>query len=74
MHGWQGQGQVKFTVKASYLELYKEEITDLLGPTDAPRLQLREDVHSGVYVEGLSERQILNGAFPMYHYNCYREL
>lgn len=59
---WQEQGKIKFTVTASYLELYKEEITDLLGPADAPTLQLREDVHSGVYVEGLTERQILNGA------------
>ncbi|CAL8468383.1 g7923 [Coccomyxa elongata] len=61
----EGEGKVKFTVKISYLELYKEEITDLLGPADAPRLQLREDVHSGVYVEGLTEREILNAGDAM---------
>lgn len=48
-------------MKASYLELYKERITDLLGPADGPELQLREDVRTGVYVEGLTEREILNG-------------
>lgn len=62
--GWQGPDKLKFTVKASYLELYKEVITDLLGPADGASLQLREDLCNGVYVEGLTEQEILNGALP----------
>lgn len=61
---WQGPDKLKFTVKASYLELYKEVITDLLGPADGASLQLREDLCNGVYVEGLTEQEILNGALP----------
>ncbi|CAK9069573.1 unnamed protein product [Durusdinium trenchii] len=37
-----------------YLEIYKEQITDLLEPS-ASNLQIREDTNRGVYVERLSE-------------------
>lgn len=35
----------------SYLEIYNEEIRDLLGRDPTARLDLRESVESGVYVE-----------------------
>ncbi|KAK9915231.1 hypothetical protein WJX75_006495 [Coccomyxa subellipsoidea] len=63
--GREGPDKLKFTVKASYLELYKEVITDLLGPADGASLQLREDLCNGVYVEGLTEQEILNAGDAM---------
>jgi hypothetical protein len=42
------------------LEIYNETITDLLNPT-ATNLQLREDPVRGIYVDGLSEKEVLNG-------------
>ena len=47
----------EYLVKCSYLEIYQENINDLLDP--APRnLQLREDMKKGVYVEGLIEETV----------------
>jgi hypothetical protein len=49
------------------VELYKESATDLLAPGRGA-LELREDPGgAGVFVEGLSERQILNGVAPCMH-------
>lgn len=41
-------------VRASYLQIYNENISDLLK-TDRQSLQIREDKKRGVFVEGLSE-------------------
>jgi kinesin family protein 3/17 len=41
-------------VRASYLQIYNENISDLLK-TDRTSLQIREDKKRGVFVEGLSE-------------------
>ena len=38
----------------------QENVTDLLCP-ESGKLQLREDLKSGVYVEGLSEEVITSG-------------
>lgn len=43
-----------FMVRASYLQIYNESISDLLR-TDRTGLQIREDRKKGVFVEGLSE-------------------
>lgn len=43
-----------FMVRASYLQIYNEVITDLLKKEMSP-LQIREDKKKGVFVEGLSE-------------------
>lgn len=43
-----------FMVRASYLQIYNEVITDLLKQDMTP-LQIREDKKKGVFVEGLSE-------------------
>lgn len=41
-------------VRASYLQIYNENISDLLK-TERTSLQIREDKKRGVFVEGLSE-------------------
>jgi kinesin family protein 3/17 len=43
-----------FMVRASYLQIYNEVISDLLK-TERVNLQIREDKKKGVFVEGLSE-------------------
>lgn len=43
-----------FMVRASYLQIYNENISDLLKP-DRGSLQIREERRKGVFVEGLSE-------------------
>ena len=43
-----------FMVRASYLQIYNEYISDLLKP-DRGILQIREEKRRGVFVEGLSE-------------------
>ncbi|KAG7499056.1 kinesin KIF3B [Solea senegalensis] len=44
----------QYLVRVSYLEIYQEEIRDLLAKDQSQRLQLRERPDTGVYVEGLS--------------------
>nr|XP_020448622.1 kinesin-like protein KIF17 isoform X2 [Monopterus albus] len=44
----------KFLVRASYLEIYNEEIRDLLGNDTKQRLELKEHPEKGVYVRDLS--------------------
>lgn len=41
-------------VRASYLQIYNEAVSDLLRP-ERTGLPIREDKHKGVFVEGLSE-------------------
>jgi hypothetical protein len=45
---------ITFMIRASYLQIYNETISDLLK-TDRTSLQIREDRRRGVFVEGLSE-------------------
>ena len=42
-----------FMVRASYLQIYNEVISDLLK-VERSSLQIREDRKKGVFVEGLS--------------------
>ena len=44
----------RFLVRASYLQIYNEVVSDLLRP-ERTNLLIREDAKRGVYVEGLSE-------------------
>ncbi|KAL9648470.1 hypothetical protein ABK040_014090 [Willaertia magna] len=62
---------IKFVCKCSFLEIYNEKISDLLddnisttistfsGNTITKSLNLREDIKNGVYVEDLSQEDIL---------------
>ncbi|KAJ0076723.1 hypothetical protein Patl1_36218 [Pistacia atlantica] len=49
--------KLKYNCKCSFLEIYNEQITDLLDPSST-NLMLREDVKQGVYVENLSEFEV----------------
>ena len=46
--------QTQFLVRASYLEIYNEEVRDLLSKNPKNRLELHEKPESGVYVKDLS--------------------
>ncbi|XP_027192463.1 kinesin-like protein KIN-12C isoform X2 [Cicer arietinum] len=50
--------KLKYTCKCSFLEIYNEQITDLLEPS-ATNLQLREDMKKGVYVDNLTEHCVV---------------
>ena len=63
------QGKQKYQLRASYLELYDEEITDLLAVGNTGQLTIREDVcneTARVYVEGLTEVELLNGEYTLH--------
>jgi kinesin family protein 3/17 len=44
----------QFLVRASYLEIYNEDIRDLLSKDPTNKLELKENVDSGVYVKDLT--------------------
>ena len=44
----------KFLVRASYLEIYNEEVRDLLGKDIDKKLDLKEDKNKGVFVKDLT--------------------
>ncbi|XP_074644240.1 kinesin-like protein KIF15 [Tubulanus polymorphus] len=50
---------VEFLVRCSFLEIYNEQIFDLLEPSAMP-LHLRENIKHGVYVENLTEVTVKN--------------
>ncbi|PHT41986.1 hypothetical protein CQW23_20840 [Capsicum baccatum] len=49
--------RLQYSCKCSFLEIYNEQITDLLDPSST-NLMLREDMTKGVYVENLSEFEV----------------
>ncbi|KAL3620233.1 hypothetical protein CASFOL_035145 [Castilleja foliolosa] len=49
--------KLKFTCKCSFLEIYNEQILDLLDPSSA-NLQIREDNKKGIYVENITEVEV----------------
>ncbi|KAK1407763.1 hypothetical protein QVD17_39390 [Tagetes erecta] len=49
--------RLKYSCKCSFLEIYNEQITDLLEPS-SNNLQLREGLKDGVYVENLTEYSV----------------
>mmetsp|Transcript_28681 Transcript_28681/g.66536 ORF Transcript_28681/g.66536 Transcript_28681/m.66536 type:complete len:1431 (-) Transcript_28681:69-4361(-) len=48
---------VSYLCCCSFLEIYKEQIVDLLDPSST-NLQVREDVNRGIYVERLTEQTV----------------
>ncbi|XP_056168163.1 kinesin-like protein KIN-12C isoform X2 [Syzygium oleosum] len=50
--------KLTYSCKCSFLEIYNEQITDLLEPSST-NLQLREDMKKGVYVENLKEHNVV---------------
>ncbi|KAL0905212.1 hypothetical protein M5K25_027401 [Dendrobium thyrsiflorum] len=49
--------QLHFQCYCSFLEIYNEQITDLLDPTQR-NLQIREDVKTGIYVDCLKQEYV----------------
>ncbi|KAI4345032.1 hypothetical protein L6164_012200 [Bauhinia variegata] len=49
--------QLQYQCHCSFLEIYNEQITDLLDPNQR-NLQIREEVNSRVYVENLTEEYV----------------
>lgn len=49
--------QLRYQCRCSFLEIYNEQITDLLEPSRR-NLQIREDTKTGVYVENLTEEYV----------------
>ncbi len=56
-HSINGTPNMQFLVRASFLELYNEEIRDLLSK-NFRKLDIREKTGSGVYVKDLSSFMI----------------
>jgi kinesin family protein 3/17 len=52
----------EFLVRASYLEIYNEEIRDLLSTSHTTKLKLRENGDSGLYVQGLQTVIVRNAS------------
>ena len=50
---------VKYLIHASYLEIYNEEVRDLLGKDAKKKLDLHEHPEKGVYVQGLSQHKVI---------------
>jgi len=55
-----------FLVRASYLEIYNEEVRDLLSKDPKNKLPLKEDVERGVYVKDLTS-YVVKGVEEMEH-------
>nr|GEX14384.1 kinesin-like protein KIN-12E [Tanacetum cinerariifolium] len=49
--------KIQYTCKCSFLEIYNEQILDLLDPS-SNNLQIREDTKKGVYVDNLKEIEV----------------
>lgn len=48
----------KFLVRCSFIEIYNEEIRDLLGKDLNRKLEIREDVKTGIYVKDMTMLQV----------------
>ncbi|WOK91664.1 hypothetical protein Cni_G00355 [Canna indica] len=51
--------KLKYSCRCSFLEIYNEQIIDLLDPSSS-NLLLREDISKGVYVENLTDYVVEN--------------
>ncbi|XP_076885303.1 kinesin-like protein KIN-12E [Bidens hawaiensis] len=49
--------KIQYTCKCSFLEIYNEQILDLLDPSST-NLQIREDTKKGIYVDNLKEIEV----------------
>ena len=64
---WTREGRLSTcSVRASYLELYNEQINDLLNP-ESTNLQLRAHAQTGVFVENLLQARRLCGMRCVVH-------
>ncbi|OAP62142.1 hypothetical protein AYL99_04345 [Fonsecaea erecta] len=58
--------EVEYSVKCSFIELYNEELRDLLSPDDSVKLKIFDDAsrksHSATVVQGMEESHIKDAA------------
>ena len=59
-HIAKAEDNLKFLVRVSYLEIYNEEVRDLLGKDQNVRLEVKERPDVGVYVKDLSVFMVNN--------------
>jgi hypothetical protein len=52
----------KFLVRCSFIEIYNEDIKDLLGKDSSKKLEIREDAKTGIYVKDMTMLQVKNKA------------
>jgi hypothetical protein len=55
-------GSRKFLVRCSFIEIYNEEIRDLLGKDCQKKLDIREDPKAGIFIKDLNIIQVKNTA------------
>ncbi|XP_038652069.1 kinesin-like protein KIF3A isoform X3 [Scyliorhinus canicula] len=63
-HIAKSEGDTRFLVRVSYLEIYNEEVRDLLGKDQSQRLEVKERPDVGVYIKDLSG-YVVNNADDM---------
>ncbi|XP_034453937.1 kinesin-like protein KIF3A isoform X2 [Hippoglossus hippoglossus] len=63
-HIAKAEGDTRFLVRVSYLEIYNEEVKDLLGKDQMQRLEVKERPDVGVYIKDLSG-YVVNNADDM---------
>nr|AAC72294.1 kinesin family member protein KIF3A [Homo sapiens] len=63
-HIAKAEGDTRFLVRVSYLEIYNEEVRDLLGKDQTQRLAVKERPDVGVYIKDLSA-YVVNNADDM---------
>ena len=51
-------GIKRYSVKASYFEIYNEQIIDLLSLNSQSHLTIREDVNKGIFIENCTESYV----------------
>jgi kinesin family protein 3/17 len=68
-----GTPNVQFLVRVQFLELYNEEIRDLLSKNHQNKLDIREKPGKGIYVKDLSEFVIHNASDLMAKLTLGRE-
>lgn len=54
--------QMEFTVHCSYLEIYNEQVRDLLSPENNSKLKIREAQNKSTFIENLSEFKVRNAS------------
>ena len=52
----------QFLVRASYLEIYNEEVRDLTSDNPKARCEVKEDKDKGVYIKGLNNSEVKSEA------------